>query len=611
MVNHKNIQVYRCVKKECSATFKDMEAFLEHVESHNDELTYRCHQCNEVFNTLYELGTHQYSHSFFDNPGKTGPKHYQCTLCFNKYASPEALSNHLATETHNHVCPHCGKKCASERFLRKHLITHGTENLHQCPTCKKCFKTDHYLRTHTLIHTGLKPWSCDQCMASFNRKDKLKRHLLIHEKMCKYKCPFKALCGCTKEFNRPDKLKAHLYSHSLTKPWTCKICAREFKRKPQYNEHMRGHRGEYAFKCEKCNRGFFRMKLLKEHKCDPDKPVSRQMFRTRRVKRKPGRPRKIVKVEQTDGENVVEEGNGEEINATTVKENVRSYVDQLVRGRRGILKKSHKTIMKAKQLKLMKNEKTKQINSRSSVKTISGATKKNDGLFDGQNTLSIKDKEIHGTEHMTIATSQGNYIILQSVPGTDIQKPKRNKSECFVKTPPANIVPMSLVEQYITVQLTTTNGCDGSEIQAQLIPTADFNGQFQFHHSLPSGHFEIQRGAFHPIQIVDGQPMTLTVNEGDQLGKINVSQHDVIDIPVDIVTVSSDQTLVCNTEVNVRDDNVNSEQGYENTEQVYDANSEQAYETIGDYDTEETVLQGSENLINSNVEILVPETENM
>jgi len=67
------LQVYKCVMKDCTETFKTLDTFLDHVKTHGEDLTYRCHQCNEVFNTLYELGMHQYTHSLYENPSKSGP----------------------------------------------------------------------------------------------------------------------------------------------------------------------------------------------------------------------------------------------------------------------------------------------------------------------------------------------------------------------------------------------------------------------------------------------------------------------------------------------------------------------------------------------------------
>lgn len=62
-------QVYRCVLKSCSQTFHQLDSFLEHIQSHQEQLTYRCHLCSKVFPSLFELSVHQYSHSFSPQQG--------------------------------------------------------------------------------------------------------------------------------------------------------------------------------------------------------------------------------------------------------------------------------------------------------------------------------------------------------------------------------------------------------------------------------------------------------------------------------------------------------------------------------------------------------------
>ncbi|XP_051489444.1 zinc finger protein 341 isoform X3 [Apus apus] len=110
MTQHKNEQVYKCVVKTCAQTFQKLESFLEHIKSHQEELSYRCHLCSKDFPSLYELGVHQYSHSLLpQHSPKKDVAVYKCVKCVNKYSTPEALEHHLQTATHNFPCPHCQK----------------------------------------------------------------------------------------------------------------------------------------------------------------------------------------------------------------------------------------------------------------------------------------------------------------------------------------------------------------------------------------------------------------------------------------------------------------------------------------------------------------------
>ncbi|KAL4233986.1 hypothetical protein ACF0H5_005641 [Mactra antiquata] len=556
MIKHKSFQVYKCVLTECGETFKDLDAFLEHTGTHSDNMTYRCHQCSKIFSSLYELGVHQYTHSIYQNPSKSGPWHFQCNMCMNKYATPEALHHHMSTTSHEYPCPHCQKNFTCERFLRKHLASHGTENQFECTVCKKSFKSEHYLKNHSLIHTGEKPFECETCGAAFNRKDKLKRHNLIHDAKMKYKCPFRTVSGCPKEFSRPDKLKVHLLTHSSEKPFTCETCGKDFTRKPHYTEHMRGHKNDYPYNCERCKRGFFRPKLFREHKCEGanGQIKKKRVFQPRRVKRKPGRPRKIMRAEVNKSKNLV------------------------------FLEHSSGLYVMEKSPKDNKDENTADVSNTEEDKlpTIVHIADSPDKNSDDQEVrLETLQKEAENVDvHESVSKETGNA-------DNEVQNTvKKPKPECYVKLSPA-IVPMSVVEGYVTVQLTSTNAGDNTELQTQLIPASELNGQIQFTAPVPGGHLQISPSSssahtFHPIQIIDGQPV-FTVSQGDQLTDLGVCETTgVIDIPVDIVTVSNDQAMLCAQEVTNSGDN-----------------ADQGYPTLINY--------GPEHLINTSVEMLTPE----
>uniref|UniRef100_H3CHI8 Zinc finger protein 341 n=1 Tax=Tetraodon nigroviridis TaxID=99883 RepID=H3CHI8_TETNG len=269
LTQHKGEQVYKCVLKSCSQTFHKLDQFLEHIRTHQEQLTYRCHLCGKVFPSLFELGIHQYSHSFC--PQQSTRKEtsiYRCVKCQSRYSTQEALEQHLLTASHNFPCPHCQKVFPCERYFRRHLPTHGVGGRFKCQICKKPFKTEQYLKLHRRIHSGEKPYKCTLCEATFNRKDKVKRHMLIHEPFKKYKCPFRTHVGCTKEFNRPDKLKAHILSHSAgIKPYKCLFCQKAFSRRAHMVEHQQSHTDNYRFRCPACNKGFTRQSYYRDHKC--------------------------------------------------------------------------------------------------------------------------------------------------------------------------------------------------------------------------------------------------------------------------------------------------------------------------------------------------------
>ncbi|UXI19213.1 putative sodium-coupled neutral amino acid transporter 7 [Sarcoptes scabiei] len=213
---------YQCTDEDCKEVYNNVEAYIKHLQSHDRAI------CNSG-----ETESHGATES------KAKPRTYRCQTCLNRYTTQNALENHKATSSHHFPCPNCKKVFPCERYLRRHLLTHGA-GLFVCKYCEKSFKTANYLKVHLIIHTGEKPFACKTCDAAFNRRDKLKRHELCHDPVKRYKCPMNNN-GCKREFNRPDKLKAHILTHSGVKPYKCPLCLRSFTRRAHLREHSKTH----------------------------------------------------------------------------------------------------------------------------------------------------------------------------------------------------------------------------------------------------------------------------------------------------------------------------------------------------------------------------------
>ncbi|XP_046746139.1 zinc finger protein 341-like [Diprion similis] len=306
IVSHLTLKVYKCVQNSCSLMFAELEDFLEHTRSHKRS-EYRCHVCGEVFNTLSDLGLHQYTHSF--QKQKTSEKYYCCSVCKSSFANLEALQHHTETTTHNYACPHCSKSFPVERYLRRHLKTHATSAEFTCEDCGKAFKTEQYLANHRLIHSEATPFPCPHCSAKFKRKDRLGRHMLIHDLTKRLKCPFRGYLGCMSEFSRPDKLKRHLLTHSNIKRFNCTHCSRNFHRAQALKHH---EINKHNVKCDTCSHAFKSKEQLVLHNCEitatdvkrhrkasgsfkPRKPTPRRQILSKPTinsgdKEKPGKP---------------------------------------------------------------------------------------------------------------------------------------------------------------------------------------------------------------------------------------------------------------------------------------------------------------------------------
>ncbi|XP_011505118.1 PREDICTED: zinc finger protein 341-like [Ceratosolen solmsi marchali] len=262
IVSHLTLKVYKCVQYGCGSMFAELEDFLEHTRSHKRS-EYRCHVCGDTFNTLTDLGLHQYTHSV--QKQKTTEKYYCCSVCKSSFSNLEALQHHTETTTHDYACPHCGKSFLIERFLRRHLKTHASSARFACEDCGKAFKTEQYLANHKLIHSEETPFLCPHCPARFKRKDRLGRHMLIHDLTKRLKCPFRGHLGCMSEFSRPDKLKRHLLTHSNIKRFSCGHCNRHFHRAQALKHH---ELNKHSLKCDICSHAFKTKDQLLTHNCD-------------------------------------------------------------------------------------------------------------------------------------------------------------------------------------------------------------------------------------------------------------------------------------------------------------------------------------------------------
>lgn len=544
LVTHKNQQVYKCVMKSCGQSFPQLESFLEHIKSHESELNYRCHQCNKYFKSLNDLGVHQYTHVYLNQGVKSGPRHFQCTKCGNKYTTPEALEHHVSTTSHDYKCPHCHKQFTCERFLRRHLPLHGTEGQFECHDCHKKFKTEHYLKSHMLIHTGETPFVCEICHAAFNRKDKLKRHMTIHETVKKYRCPFRTVAGCMKEFNRPDKLKAHIITHSGIKPFTCNICGKGFSRRPHLVEHERGHNLDYRFKCEKCGKGFFRPKHFAEHKCQPSKyglPVQ-QTF-VPRHRRKVGRPRKRMVTISPD---------------SVAKSRGKQYLSR-TRGKAKVMQQlpveMAQSFMSVKQ-RLRRQQLQKRIKAEAELKEAEAAQ-----MIQGKNNEGMHVTPVSSMSH-NVVVSTGNQRKLVSATGVNIDTSIEDiglESQAVTITkeeiPDVNCVESGqnqiqqisltsageLMDHYV-VHLTDSVDGAGPTIQTAFIPAVSGGQIF----ASPTGGLGIQ-----PIAIIEARSLavgtsTSDASEGQEAGimvSVNGNQEGemqgtVVDVDNNFITVA-------------------------------------------------------------------------
>ena len=119
-------------------------------------------------------------------------------------------------------------------------------------------------------------------------------------------------------------------------------------------------------------------------------------------------------------------------------------------------------------------------------------------------------------------------------------KLKKTKQECYVKAPPA-----SIMEQYVTVHIPSMADGANKSLPVQLVPSSQ--GEIHIPNVSAAGQIQITpsaNSAFQPITILESQPVALTVSQQEQLQSLGVTT-DIIDLPVDIVTVTEEQAIAC------------------------------------------------------------------
>ena len=339
-----------------------------------------------------------------------------------------------------------------------------------------------------------------------------------------------------------------------------------------------GHNADYSYTCEKCGKGFFRPKLFKEHKCfnEDGKPIAKRAFKPRMDRRKAGRPRKkMITITDSKSNPFL----SVPVDSPTIK--TRPH-----RSARVSAKKAAAAAAAAAEAAAA----TSEDNSASSE--LEPPTQTPSETKGELSTVAIETADVVRDPAMVVTALKEN-IVEVSIPEAEVmdsttgknKKVKKPKQECYVKTPPA-----SIMEHYVTVHLTNAGDANGNSVQAHLIPAG--TSQAEIHLPVASAPAQIQispssNSAFQPITILETQPVTLTVSQQEQLQSLNVSSSDVIDIPVDIVTVSDEQAIVCSGAADG---------------QTYVTCDEQ----IGEFSTADgdAVLHHADNLMNAAVEIL-------
>ncbi|XP_052798040.1 zinc finger protein 26-like [Mya arenaria] len=165
----------------CGQMYRGHTALRAHLNTHNEELNYKCDQCDAAYKSRGSLFKHKEQNHPKDGIRKT----FTCKVCLQPFSRKEILKHHIVVK--NHVsdeqpmpdvvpCKVCGKLFGHTASLTKHMQRQHSEKKSSCTECGKAFSCNSNLRQHMWTHSGQKP-RCEYCKMDFRSHRKLVEHM--------------------------------------------------------------------------------------------------------------------------------------------------------------------------------------------------------------------------------------------------------------------------------------------------------------------------------------------------------------------------------------------------------------------------------------------------
>ncbi|CAL1215835.1 unnamed protein product [Candida parapsilosis] len=138
--------------------------------------------------------------------------------------------NWIGCERHN------GKIFNQRQKLYRHIHVHTNYKPCKCSICGASFAVQSMLDQHLRVHSGEKPFQCSTCGKRFATSSSLSIHNRVHtgEKPLKCKWP-----GCNKSFSESSNLTKHMKIHE--REFACEICGSSFLKKVDLDQHLKSH----------------------------------------------------------------------------------------------------------------------------------------------------------------------------------------------------------------------------------------------------------------------------------------------------------------------------------------------------------------------------------
>lgn len=222
-------------------------------------LTYTCHICKNVFDSLQEFNSHMRDH--------TGAKLYRCMYCDKLFGVLSEFSSHRSQ---------CRGRTASSSEIKEEnkmsLIQYTVPALRcssgpnsasplaaaNCETSKKLSQTSRRKRFANLKKpfqsTVIPAHPLSHLVSKLNKLDN-------RSDPRKYLCP-----SCGRLFRHMGRLRAHMLTHAPGKSYTCACCGKTLENWKKLWHHQRIHRQRRGrFTCPQCGQGFRFVEPYKKH----------------------------------------------------------------------------------------------------------------------------------------------------------------------------------------------------------------------------------------------------------------------------------------------------------------------------------------------------------
>lgn len=219
-------------------------------------LTYTCHICKNVFESLQEFNSHMRAH--------TGAKLYRCLCCYKLFSLLSEFSSHCNDCRGGRTAPGSVVKRGRKISLIQYTApAHRSSSapllrVSQDRTQEKCPPRG---RRKSLANLKKPFQSTIMSAHPFSRLVSTLNKLDNRSDPRKYLCP-----GCGRLFRHMGRLRAHMLTHAPGQSYSCACCGKTLENWKKLWHHQRVHRHRRGrFSCPQCGQGFRFVEPYRKH----------------------------------------------------------------------------------------------------------------------------------------------------------------------------------------------------------------------------------------------------------------------------------------------------------------------------------------------------------